>query len=426
MSTRKISWEIVLAGITFVAIAIYMIGRNSEGGHSHPHSAPPAPPPAAAHLPSTIVIDLQHLENLKNLEELKHLKNIENLEIELKNLDKIIEEKINTAAEEESIEKSLRVVEEKLRQIEKTDFRISLQNKKVYISKDYDVKESDWTEISPGVYIFQKSFPVSDLKEMNLDMEFGNLNIIGRETTSGELTVRATGRVGSAKEIRERLSIIDDTKPGSATFSIISNDEGELSRKINLEATLSAPGNVIIKASTNGGHINANNLSGTSSLSTLGGHIMLDAVSGNTTAESNGGHITCDQLNGKATLKTSGGHIRVSHADADLLAKTGGGHIEIEDFRGQVEAKTSGGNISADIRSANGPLSFITSAGNISLVIPTSLSANLDAKGNRVTLDSDLQFDGDKSKGHISGTLNGGGIPLTLVCKYGNVSITDE
>ena len=418
-----------MAGLAFVAIAVYMIGNQTNGENEPQAPERPASPAAEPSLPSAIVIDLQNLENLKNLENLRSLENLENLknlEFELKNLDKIIEEKINTAAQEESVEKSLRMVEEKLRQIDKAEYRVKLQNNKVFINKDYNIKESDWSEVSPGVYVYRQSFPVGDLKAFNLNLGFGNLNIVGSESDEGELTIRATGSVESAKEIRENLTVLNKRNNETATFEINPGSSAGFSDKVNLEATLTMPRNITLDASTSGGHINANNLEGTNKLFTSGGHIMLHTISGTTTAESSGGHITCDQLSGKATFKTSGGHIKVNKADADLIANTGGGHIDLNEFRGQADAKTSGGNISAHILSADGPLSFVTSAGNISLAIPESLSADLKAKGNLVTLDKEFQFDGNKSKTNISGALNGGGVPITLTCKYGNISITNE
>lgn len=429
MSKRSRSWEIILAGLAFVAIAIYLTGnQKSSPDKSH---APETPPNSIVEpsLPSAIVIDLQNLESLKNLENLRDLKNLENLEqleFELKNLDKIIEERINTAAEQESVEKSLRMVEEKLQNIEKADYKVQLQNKKIFINKDYNVEEANWTETSPGVFVYRKSLELGDLKSFNLNMGFGNLNIVGGESAEGELTIRATGNVESAKEIRENLAILNRSDAEAATFEINPVNQSGLSDRVNLEATLKMPKNMKLDAATRGGHINANNLDGDNKLFTSGGHIILDAISGNTEAESSGGHITCDRLNGTAILKTSGGHIKVSNAEADLTASTGGGHIELDHFAGQVDAKTSGGNISANILSASGPLNFVTSAGNISLVIPQNLAADLKAKGNMVSLEEGFQFEGNKSKTGISGTLNGGGIPIMLTCKYGNVSISHD
>lgn len=429
MSNTSRSWEIVLAGIAFVAIAVYLIG-NHDSRPEEPR-APESPEAFTVEpsLPSTIVIDLQNLENLKNLENLSNLKNLENLEqleFELKNLDKIIEERINTQAEQESVEKSLRMVEEKLQSIDKADYKVQLQNKKIFINKDYNVEEANWTEASPGVFIYRKSLPLGELKAFNLSMGFGNLNIIGEESTQGELTIRATGNVESAKEIRDNLEVVNRTDNEAAFFEVSPGSQSSFSDRVNLEATLKMPKNMKLDASTRGGHINANNLDGEHKLFTSGGHIILDAISGTTEAESSGGHITCDRLNGSAMLKTAGGHIKVSNANADLSATTGGGHIELEQFDGQVDAKTSGGNISAEILSATGPLNFVTSAGNISLVIPQNLSADIKAKGNMVSMEEGFQFDGNKSKTGISGTLNGGGVPLTLSCKYGNVNIAHD
>ncbi len=429
MSTRNRSWEIILAGLAFVAIAIYLTG-NQKSSPNKPQ-APETPQSSIAEpaLPSAIVIDLQNLESLKNLENLRNLKNLENLEqleFELKNLDKIIEERINTAAEQESVEKSLRIVEEKLQNIEKADYKVQLQNKKIFINKDYNVEEANWTETSPGVFVYRKSFPLGELKSFDFSMGFGNLNIVGGENAEGELTIRATGNVESAVEIKDNLKILNRSDSEKAVFEISPVNQSGFSDLVNIEATLKMPKNMKLDASTSGGHINANNLDGTNRLFTSGGHIMLDAISGTTEAESSGGHITCDRLSGTATLKTSGGHIKVSNAEANLTAVTGGGHIDLSRFAGQVDAKTSGGNINAEILSASGPLNFITSAGNISLVIPQNLSADLKAKGNMVSLDQGFQFDGNKSENLISGSLNGGGIPITLSCKYGNVSISHD
>lgn len=427
MSSRNISWEIILAGLAFVAIATYMLANSSEGNHSSDHrEAHPPAPPEAAHLPSSIVIDLQNLDNLKDLEKLQNLEHLKNLEFELKNLDKIIEAQVNTEEVEKSVEKSLREVEEKLQEIEKADFQVKLQNKKIFISKDYDVQEANWTEVNPGVFVFRESFDVPQNGSLRLNLGFGNLNIIGKETSSGELTIRATGNVSSAQEIKDRLRVTTNTDADNTTFDIASAEDARLSDEVNLEATLSVPTSITLNASTQGGHISANNLNGKQQLLTSGGHIVLDAISGITTAESRGGHITCDQLSGEAILKTSGGHIQVTDANANLTASTGGGHIELDDFSGQADAKTSGGNITANINSATGPLSFATSAGNINITIPQSLAADLNAKGNNVWISDAFSFDGTKSEGHVTGALNGGGIPLTLVCKYGNVSIEDE
>ncbi len=436
MSTRNISWEIVLAGLTFIGIGIYLFNQASSGESSnkaavwHSEHAPhPSPPSSEPSLPGAIVIDLQNLESLKNLENLKNLKNLENfknLEIELKNLDKVIQEHAQDTKAQENLQKNLKDLEAKLQEIEKADFKLKLQNQKLYINKDYNVDEAEWTEVNSGVYVFRESFPVSDLQSMDLNLGFGNLNIVGGNGENGEITIRATGDVGNQSIFSDQLQIHRKLNTADASFQLGSVNNSDLSSRINLEATLTLPRSIRVNAKTSGGHINANNLTNNQTFKTSGGHISLDTIEGETVAETQGGHITSDRVSGNTLLSTGGGHIKVNNSEGSLTAKTGGGHIEIKNARGEVIAKTSGGNISATITKADGPLKFFTSAGNVSLFLPHDIAANLDISGSTVELDDSFKFDGTKNKGSINGMINGGGNALVVSCGYGNVNISSQ
>ncbi|MGD8426450.1 MAG: hypothetical protein PVH63_02410, partial [Balneolaceae bacterium] len=202
MSTPKISWEIVLAGLTFAGIGIYLLNHSSSSKRKIPeakvwHTEQTAPtPPKEPSLPGAIVIDLKNLESLKNLEDLKKLKKLDklqDLEIKLKNLDKIIKEHTQQAQTQESVDQSLQQLETELQKIGGTDFQVKLENQKVYINKDYNVDEAKWTEVSPGVYVFRESIPATGLKKLNLNLGFGNIDIVGNDSKDAEVTLRATG-----------------------------------------------------------------------------------------------------------------------------------------------------------------------------------------------------------------------------------------
>lgn len=429
MNRRKISWEIVLAGLTFIAIGLYLVDQGPP--------TPPSPetprglearvpsPPAPPGIPGAIVIDLKNLENLKNLEKLKNIKNFEELkklEIELKNIGEVIGAQMQRE-EEQRVEKNLEQLETQLQNMGTADYKVKLQDKKIYINKVYDVKEAQWTEISPGVYVFQESFSTRDMKSMDFDIDFGNVNIVGSSSQQGEITLRATGDIEDPATLSGKMAIQKDfTSPG-AVFKMSSVGKRNLSNRLNLEATLTLPPNTSIDVKTSGGHINASNLHNDQQLKTSGGHIRLDAITGNTVAKTGGGHITGDQLAGTTRLITGGGHIKVHSSNGSLSVKTGGGHIEIKRAFGSVTAKTTGGNISTSIRRVDGPLKFSTSAGNISLSIPETIRANLDVSGSTVNLADAFNFSGTKTQGEISGTLNGGGVPIVIRCGYGKVNI---
>lgn len=433
MKKSNISWEIVLAGIAFIAIGIYLFNRGGDietessavVWHSKPHvPAPPSPPS----LPGAIVIDLDNLESLKNLKDLENLKNMENLEhleIELKNLDKLIEKHTGETAQE-SVEKSLQELETELQKIEKADFKVKLQNQKLFINKNYNVDEAKWTEVSSGVYVFRESFSIPDLKSMDLKLSFGNINIVGSDDQQSEITLRATGSVEDPANFSKQIDIEKSFSSPGATFRVASADNSNISDHVNLEATLTIPKETQLNAHTSGGHINASSMSNNQHFQTSGGHIQLNSIEGKTIAKTHGGHITIDQISGNTVLATGGGHIKVTESDGSLTAKTGGGHIEIQDASGSIIAKTSGGNISTTMQKATGPLKFFTSAGNISLYLPADITANLDISGSTVSLAEAFSFSGSKTKGNISGSINGGGLPVVVNCGYGNVNISSN
>ena len=433
MNKSNISWEIVLAGLAFIGIGIYLSNQNSSTPSSEaswqPNREAPSPPPAPS-LPGAIVIDLDNLESLQNLENLKNIRNLKNfenlkdLEVELKNIDKLIEKHTQREQVEESLDKNLKQLEAELQKIEDTDFNVKLQNQKVYINKNYNVDESQWTEVSPGVYVFRKSFTTSDIESMDLNLGFGNINIVGSNGEVGEITLRATGDMEDPANFTKQLDIQKNLASPGASFRVASTNKSNISDRINLEATVMLPNATKIMANTSGGHINANNLNNIQNLQTSGGHITLTSIKGETVAKTDGGHITCDRISGNTLLSTGGGHIKVNNPSGSLTAKTGGGHIEIQNASGNVTAKTSGGNISTSVQEVNGPLKFFTSAGNVTLNLPKTIQADLDITGSSVNLSDTFDFSGNKNKGSISGRLNGGGQPVVVSCGYGNVSIS--
>jgi hypothetical protein len=433
MSTTRTSWEIVLAGFAFIGIGIYLYNQGSPENKKtvptvqSPSSVPQTPSPS--NLPGSIVIDLDNLQSLKQLKELHNFKNpenLKNLEIELKNLDKIIEKYAQQDIVKESLDQSLQQLEAELQKIENADFKVNIQDQKVYINKDYNVDEAKWTEVSPGVFVFREQFPISNLESMDLKLGFGNLNIIGSEDNQAEVTLKATGKLEDPAKFSEQLSIEKDLSGPKTTYRVAPARESSISNQINLDATLKIPKNLKIITSTSGGHINASNMNRDQHFQTSGGHISLNSLEGKTVAETDGGHITVNQISGNTSVSTGGGHIKVNDTDGSLAAETGGGHIEIENASGRITAKTSGGNISASVQQAEGPIKLITSAGNISLNLPQDVAANLDISGSSVNISEVFDFSGTKNKGNISGYINGGGLSVVVDCEYGNVNINSN
>lgn len=424
MGPKKISWEIVLAGLAFIAIAIYLMQLQEEPWHEtrasgsvFPHiphiPAPPAPPS-----PGSVVIDLRELESLKELERLEEL---EQLEVNIQDIERILRERETDI--EASVEESLKKLEEDLKKEEQSDLRVLLKNNKIFISKDYDVQEETWSEVSPGVFVFRKKIDPAGLQEVVLNLGVGNINIDGTENEESELVIRATGDLDNREEMYETLPVETVEEDGRLTYQLAASDGALQNRRLNVETTLRIPEQMAVSASTSGGHINANNLGDLREVSTSGGHITLINISGDAGAKTSGGHIEGENITGNFKLFTSGGHINLVEGRGVVDAQTRGGHIKMKEFLGEGEVRTSGGNISGSIAGLEGPLTLSTSAGNISLRIPSGLNADIQASGTSVSIDNLFKFNGEQTKNKLEGTLNGGGPQLNLRCDFGNISI---
>ena len=75
---KRFSWEIILAGLFFVAVAIFLLGKpSSKGNDDGPATAQGVNVPTPPNSPSPVrVIDVESLKELAALKELKKLENI--------------------------------------------------------------------------------------------------------------------------------------------------------------------------------------------------------------------------------------------------------------------------------------------------------------------------------------------------------------
>ena len=155
-------------------------------------------------------------------------------------------------------------------------------------------------------------------------------------------------------------------------------------------------------------------------LVTSGGSISIENSTGDLTAKTSGGSINISGFEGEVDAKTSGGGIRLEDVIGDIRAATSGGGIKIKDVEGSLSAITSGGSINANITKLTDRLTLKTSGGSIRATIPEDLGLDLDLRGNRVvtTLSN---FTGETKTSRVTGTVNGGGIPVELATSGGSI-----
>ena len=164
-------------------------------------------------------------------------------------------------------------------------------------------------------------------------------------------------------------------------------------------------------------------------LQTNGGYIGADGLKGSVDAKTSGGAVTLNNIGGDASAKTSGGAIRATDCSGHLSAHTSGGGIDLSGAFASVDASTSGGGVNAVLSTQpSGAVMLRTSGGGIHVSLPGAIKAHVDAKtsGGNITSDFPMTVSGNPARMHISGDLNGGGIPITLATSGGNVRIVKK
>lgn len=177
-----------------------------------------------------------------------------------------------------------------------------------------------------------------------------------------------------------------------------------------------------IKGRTSGGSIQLSNSTDDIDLGTSGGSISAKNCKGNLTLTTSGGSLELKNLSGDIKTSTSGGSIRGKDIGGTLSASTSGGSIHFADLACSLDARTSGGKIDVTIKELGKYIRLTNSGGNIQLLLPGGKGLDLDLTANKINADRLENFSGTVEDRKIKGSLNGGGIPVTLKAHSGRIS----
>jgi DUF4097 and DUF4098 domain-containing protein YvlB len=308
----------------------------------------------------------------------------------------------------------------------------------------------------------------------------GKINAVRAETSGGSLTVEG-GTDMNAKvemyvrpnnwnglnkldkaEIDERLKDYDIVieQQGSTIVATAKrrNNDRDWKRSLSIGFKFYTPRNVSTDLRTSGGSIHLATLSGPQRFRTSGGSLHMSDIEGDINGQTSGGSIHLDKCRKNIDLQTSGGSIEAKSSEGTMRLHTSGGSIRLTDLKGTIDAQTSGGSVNGDdiegdlkastsggsVRLANvagsidantsaggvdvsitkltGPIRLTTSAGNVRVKMPLDKGISLNLSGNHIKIPLS-NFSGDTEKDRIRGTLNGGGIPVTLSASSGSVYV---
>ncbi len=189
--------------------------------------------------------------------------------------------------------------------------------------------------------------------------------------------------------------------------------------------TVKVPTQCSIDIKTSGGNVTIASLQGEVRGSTSGGSVTVNAVKGMVVLHTSGGSVNAKNLEGSCEAKTSGGSINLENIKGSTLATTSGGNLGLSEIEGKIDAHTSGGNITARLHGSNEGILLRTSGGSITLEVPSSISADVDAttSGGSVRCDLPISIRGKMEEDELTGSINGGGNLIRLKTSGGNIHI---
>lgn len=270
----------------------------------------------------------------------------------------------------------------------------------------------------------EKSFNVKDGQLLTVKTDAGD--VIIKTWNKSEAYVKIYGDNDAKRKMEfsfdqdeNGITVIGE-KEGGSFFGWFNN--------IDLKYEIMVPSNFDLDLKTAGGDMVVKNIEGTFNLKTSGGDIYLNTTTGNLNAKTSGGDITLQKFEGDSDLSTSGGDIEVDANNGKVFASTSGGDIYLKSSKGPVSAKTSGGDITLKYSGENLGISLITSGGDIDVIVPSNLNADVDMK----TSGGDLvnHFSNNKmskiSKSKLTGKFNEGGYPLVCKTSGGDIYIKEK
>lgn len=125
-------------------------------------------------------------------------------------------------------------------------------------------------------------------------------------------------------------------------------------------------------------------------------------------------------------IETVNGHIEIRDVSGSLHLETTNGRIEVAHCRGAIDAETTNGHIRAELLdvTAGKAMRFETTNGGITVKLPRTLAASIDAANTNGSISTDLPIATSGTHRHsLRGTVNGGGPELRLRTTNGGISI---
>ncbi|HTB24988.1 MAG TPA: hypothetical protein VK711_06435 [Puia sp.] len=319
-----------------------------------------------------------------------------------------------------------------------------------------------------GLLYLSKPLSAESINQVEAKTSGGGIEVTGVNPSEAriEVYVSENGHHNSYSKEEIQKMITEDydfsvTASGNKLTAIAKSKKNfrNWNNQLSISYSIYVPVACATQLNTSGGGISISNLNGEQHFYTSGGGLEVKNLSGKIVGRTSGGGITVSDSKDNIDLETSGGGIEASHCSGEIRLNTSGGSLDLKDLNGNIRATTSGGSIDAEkitgefntntsggnisLTGISGSLEASTSGGNIDvqvtetgkyvrlrnsggsvhLEVPKGKGLDLDIHGDRIKTEGLNNFSGSLEKQSITGTVNGGGIPVDINAGSGGVTL---
>jgi len=206
----------------------------------------------------------------------------------------------------------------------------------------------------------QLSASMARLEQIKIDTSFGNVKIIGADTTECSVTAEINGQappLEEAKQLAEQTKITLVTEGKVLVFKVekptLSNN-----RSIGVSFDVTVPTRTGIKCETSFGNVELKNITGDIDAKTSFGKIDAENITGKVQLDTSYGEVDCEKItSGNFSAKSSFGKMDIDFSaacPADIRARieTSFGEVNVDvppNFAGDVAVETSFGSIKTEL-----------------------------------------------------------------------------
>ena len=143
--------------------------------------------------------------------------------------------------------------------------------------------------------------------------------------------------------------------------------------------------------------------------------------------ETANGEVRAQGVSGQLDASTTNGDMRVKDMNGVIKLATTNGEISMAGVTNKAFARTTNGSVVAEIRriSPTGYIQLETTNGNVETYLPKDIRATVEAvtTNGHVSIGFPVEREGLMTSKTVRGTIQGGGVKLTLATTNGNVEI---